>query len=183
MNRVVFLSIVCCLVSAVSYSQLNFDFQKDKFLIKGKVVDRQTGGLIPYANIRFNNTNRGFSCDNEGGFSFYVYKTDTIVFSYTGYMSKTVFVRNIDSSEYYTLEVQMMQDFIKLKDVTVYPFRTKEEFVDAFIEGKGINKLVIAGIAPPKYTHITPRAKLTNPISFLYERAKKRSSANPDFKP
>jgi hypothetical protein len=181
--RAVILSIICCLFSAFSYSQLNFDFQKDKFLIKGRVIDRQSGSAIPFANIRFNNTNKGFSCDNEGRFSFYVYKKDTLGFSCAGYMTKTVFVEHIDSTEYYTLEVQLMQDFIKLKEITIYPFKTKEEFADAFIDAKNVNKVLIPGIAPPKYTHITPRAKFTNPISFIYERARKRSSANPDFKP
>jgi hypothetical protein len=77
----------------------------------------------------------------------------------------------------------LIHDFIKLKDVTIYPFGNKEEFIDAFLDAKGVNKIDIAGIAPPKYGTVSPKAKFSNPISMLYNRVKKRSSANPDFKP
>lgn len=177
------LSIVLCFISQVSFSQLNFDFQEGKFLIKGKVTDIQTNAAIPFANIRVNETNRGYSCDNEGNFTFYVYKKDTLRFTSTGYIPKVIHVYGIDSSNYYTLEIKLMHDFVKLKDVTIYPFRNKEEFVDAFIEGKGINRVDVAGIAPPKYGTVSPKAKFTSPISMLYERIKKRRAANPDFKP
>ena len=90
---------------------------------------------------------------------------------------------DLDSTTYYTLEIQLKHDFIKLKEVTIYPFRSKEEFVDAFLEAKGVNKIDIAGIAPPKYGTVSPKAKFSNPISMLYERVKKRRAANPDFRP
>lgn len=152
-------------------------------MIKGKVVDVQSKAVIPMANIVFVKNGKGVSCDNEGNFTMYVYKTDTIKFSSTGYISKIIHMNDIDSSRYYTLEIQLIHDFVKMKDVIIYPFRTKEEFIDAFMEAKDINKISIAGIAPPKYSHITPKAKFSNPISFLYDRVKKRRAANPEFKP
>ena len=152
-------------------------------MIKGKVVDVQSKSAIPLANIIFLKNGKGVTCDNEGNFTIYVYKNDTLKFSSTGYIAKNIHISDIDSSNYYTLEIQLMHDFVKLKDVIIYPFRTKEEFVDAFMDAKDINKITIAGIAPPKYSNITPRAKFYNPISFLYDRVKKRRAADPDFKP
>ncbi len=177
------LSVVCCLLSAICSAQLNFDFQEGKFLIKGKVVDVQTKTPIPLVNIRVNGTGKGVTCDNGGNFTFYVYKKDTLKFSSTGYIPKVIHVYDLDSTQYYTLEITLMHDFVKLKDVTIYPFRNKEEFVDAFMDAKGINKVDVAGIAPPTYGTISPKAKFSNPISMLYERVKKRRAANPDFKP
>jgi len=177
------LSIVCCLLSIVCFSQLNYDYTAGKFMIKGKVVDVQSKAVIPMANIIFVKNGKGVSCDNEGNFTIYVYKTDTLKFSSTGYIPKVIHMSDIDSSKYYTLEIQLIHDFVKIKDVIIYPFRTKEEFIDAFMEAKDINKIMIAGIAPPKYSHITPKAKFSNPISFLYDRVKKRRAANPEFKP
>lgn len=181
--RAMVLSVVCCLLSVVSSAQLNFDFQKDKFLIKGKVIDLQSKAAIPSANIRVNGTGKGLTCDNEGNFTFYVYKSDTLRFSSTGYLPKVIHVYDLDSTQYYTLEIQLIHDFIKLKDVTIYPFKNKEEFVDAFLDAKGVNKVDIAGIAPPKYGTVSPKAKFSNPISMLYEKVKKRRVANPDFRP
>ncbi len=181
--RVCLLFVICYLSSVVCFSQLNFDFQQGKFLIKGKVIDVQTSKPLPLANIRINSSNKGIASDNEGNFSFYVYKKDTLRFTSVGYLAKVLHMSDLDSSDYYTLEIGLIRDFIKLKEVTIYPFRTKEEFADAFIDAKDVNKVNVPGIEPPKYSNITPRAKFTNPVSFLYERIRKRRAANPDFKP
>ncbi len=181
--KTIVLSIVYCLSSIICFSQLNFDFQQGKFLIKGKVVDVETKNGISLTNIRINGTSRGVTCDNEGVFAFYVYKNDTLKFTSTGYMPKTIHIADLDSNTFYTLEIQLIHDFIKLRDVVIYPFRNKEEFEDAFMDARNINKITIAGIAPPKYSNKIPKAKFTNPISFLYERLKHRRAANPDFKP
>jgi hypothetical protein len=165
------------------HSQLNFDFQEGKFLIKGTVVDLQTKRPIPLANIKVTNTGKGITCDSEGNFSMYVSLRDTLKFSSVGYIAKVFHVSDLDSTQYYTLQIELLHDFVKLKDVVIYPFNTKEEFNDAFLAAKNIGKIKIAGIADPKYSNITPRAKFTNPISFLYERTKRKRAANPEFKP
>lgn len=179
----VVLSIALCLVSCFSFAQLNYDYTAGKFLIKGRVVDVQNKTPIPYANITFVKNGKGISCDNDGNFTLYVYPTDTLRFSSTGYIPKVIHMYDMDSTRYYTMEIALMHDFIKIKDVVIYPFRTRDEFVDAFMNAKDVNKVSIAGIAPPKYSNITPKAKFSNPISFLYEKVKKRRAANPDFKP
>lgn len=169
--------------SMVSFAQLNFDYTEGKFLIKGKVVDIETKRAIPLANIKIRTTGKGISCDNEGNFSMYVLKSDTLRFSSAGYIAKSMHVYDMDSTKIYTLQIELIKDFIKLKDVTIYPFRDKDEFVDAFMDAKNVNKVVIPGIAAPKYSNVIPKAKLTNPISLLYEKTKKKRAANPDFKP
>ena len=177
------LSCVLCLASIVSFSQLNYDYTAGKFMIKGKVMDLQNQTPIPLANILFVKNGRGITCDNEGNFTLYVYKTDTLKFSSAGYLSKVIHMQDIDSSKYYVMEIQLMHDVIKLKDVMIYPYRDRDAFIDAFMDARGVNKVTIAGIAPPKYTSIPPRAKFYNPISLLYDKVKKRRAANPDFKP
>jgi hypothetical protein len=177
------LFILCAMLSVLCYSQLNFDFQEGKFLIKGKVVNLQTKQPIPLVNIKVNSTGKGITCDSEGNFSMYVSKTDTLKFSSVGYITKVFHVYDIDSTTYYTLQIELLHDFIKLKEVTIYPFSTKEEFADAFMNAKNIGKIKIDGIAEPKYSNVTPKAKFTNPISFLYERTKRKRAANPEFKP
>lgn len=178
------LTAVCCLLYVVGSAQLNFSFTEGKFLIKGKVTDIQSKAPIGYANVRFNGTNKGFTCDADGNFAFYVYKSDTLKFSSAGYLNKVIHVYDIDSSKLYTLDIQLMHDFIKLKEVTIYPYHDLDEFKKAFVEGKDVARVSIAGIDAPKYGTKIPKAKFTNPVSFLYERLKrKKSSANPDFRP
>lgn len=181
--KTIFLVLVGSIWVAGCCAQLNFDFLEGKFLIKGTVVDLQTKRPIPLANIKVNSTGKGITCNNEGNFNLYVTKTDTLKFSSVGYITKVLHVHNLDSTNYYTLQVELLHDFIKLKEVTIYPFSSKEEFIEAFMEARNVGKLKIEGIAEPKYSHITPKAKLTNPISLLYERVKRKRAANPEFKP
>ncbi|MCW5909177.1 MAG: carboxypeptidase-like regulatory domain-containing protein [Chitinophagales bacterium] len=171
------------MLSIDCFSQLNFDFQEGKFLIKGTVVDLQTKRAIPLANIKVNSSGRGVTCDGDGNFSMYVAKSDTLKFSSVGYIAKVFHVYDLDSTKYYTLQIELLHDFIKLKEVTIYPFSTKEEFVDAFMDAKNVGKIKIEGIAEPKYSNVTPKAKFTNPVSFLYERVKRKRAADPEFKP
>lgn len=161
-----------CFLFMKGNAQLNFDFTEGKFLIKGKVIDVQTKKTIGNANIRVNGTNKGFSCDGDGKFAFYVRKSDTLKFSSTGYLSKIVHVHDLDSTQHYTLEIQLIHDFVKLKEVTIYPYHNLEEFKQAFVDAKDVNKISIYGYCfPPKFGTKIPKAKFSNPVSFFIRKA------------
>jgi hypothetical protein len=178
-----FILLVIGLIAQGTSAQLNFDYTEGKFLIKGQVIDLKTKTPIPMANLKITNSGKGIACDNEGNFKIYVSLKDTLRFSSTGYIAKVIHVSDIDSNKYYVMEVELLRDFIKLGPVTIYPFKNKDEFIQAFKDSKDVNKLIIPGIAAPKYTNNVPHAKLSNPISLLYEKVKKRRAADPDFKP
>jgi hypothetical protein len=173
---------VLCSSGLLSSAQLNFDYTAGKFLIKGHVVDVNTQNPISLANIRIVASGRGLTCGNDGSFVMYVSKKDSLEFSSTGFITKVFSVASLDSSKYYTIEIGLLHDFIKLKEVTIYPFKDVEGFKQAFIDTRDLRKDFM-GIAPPKYSSKTPKSKLSNPISYLYDRLKKRGSADPDFKP
>lgn len=176
-------AIVLLTMPLLTKAQLNFDFQEGTFLIKGKVTDLQTKAAIPKTNVTLVNRRAGLSADVEGVFSMYVFPGDTLKFSSLGYISKRLVVANIPKDSIYNIHIELVKDFVRLKEVTIYPYRTVEEFKQAFMEAKDVNKVVLPGIAPPKYSTNIPRPKFTNPISFLYEKTKKRRAANPDFRP
>lgn len=183
-SRQMLLSVVCCLFFVAGWAQLNYAFTEGKFLIKGKVVDLQSKRPIPMANLRINSTGKGVTCDNDGVFTTYVSQTDTLKFSSTGYISKVIHMEDIDSSRYYILQIELLHDFIKLKEVTIYPYRDLDDFKKAFIEGRDMQQANFYGIAPPKYTSDISKPKFYNPVSFLYERFKKKKrAADPEFKP
>ena len=165
-----------------THAQLNYDYTAGKFMIKGKVVDINTGASVSLANIRIKFTNRGVTCENDGSFTMYVGKNDTLEFSSTGYIPRDFRVADFDTSKYYVLRIELIPDFLKLKEVTIYPFKDLDGFKTAFIETKHL-RMDFMGIAPPKYSNVTPKAKFSNPISLLYEKVKKKTAADPDFKP
>ncbi len=170
---------LCILVTIGLHAQMNYDYTAGKFMIKGQVMDVEAERPVPLANVMIVNTGKGLTCDNEGKFTMYVSKKDTLRFSSTGYINRSICAGDIDSARFYTLSIELIKDFIRLKEVTIYPYRDLEAFKKAFVDERNPNK-TIPGIAPPKYgDHY--RAKFYNPISMLYDRIKKRTAANPDF--
>jgi hypothetical protein len=154
-------------------AQLNFDYVAGTTLIKGSVMDAETGVPIPRANVQLYEKRKGWSCDENGNFALYVRPTDTLKFTHIGYLSKIVPISRIDSASYYTLEISLIRDMIKLKEVKIYPF-SRNEFNQVFIEYKDPNKIRIPGIAEPTYSNKKPKSSVLNPISFLYDKFRKK---------
>ena len=163
-------------------AQLNFDYTEGKFLIKGQVIDVQTKSPVAMANILFVNRSKGVTCDNEGRFTLYVSLKDTLKFTSTGYMTKVINVNDLDKGNYYTLQIQLIQDFIKLKEITIYPYRDLDEFKKAFMDARNQGKLNMYGLEP-KFSNKSANPKFYNPISYLYDKIKRKGAADPNFKP
>ena len=166
-----------------SSAQIDFTFQEGTSLIKGKITDLQSHQGIAKANIIIVNRRTGATASADGSFKLYVFPTDTLKFTSINYISKEFPVSAIERDSQYNVNVELIRDFIKLKDVVIYPFGNLEEFKQAFMEAKDVNNLILPCIAPPKFSTKIPKAKFSNPISMIYERAKKKRAANPDFKP
>jgi len=182
--RIILLFVICFSMSVFSAkAQIDFTFQEGTFLIKGRVSDLQSHQGISKANIVILNRRTGATADADGNFKIYVFPTDTLKFTSINYISKEFPVSAIEKDSQYNVNVELMRDFIKLKDVVIYPFGNLDEFKQAFMEAKDVNKVVLPGIAPPKYSSKIPKAKFSNPISFIYDRAKKKRAADPDFRP
>lgn len=164
-------------------AQLNFDFTEGKILLKGKIIDMQTHAPLANAAVVIQNRKRGMVADAEGNFQLYVYPSDTLHFSMLNYVAKDMPVAEIPDSVRYSLEIQLLRDFYKLKEVTIYPFATKREFAEAFVKGEGVPKnIIVPGIEAPTYKH-KEKAKFYNPISSIYNKLKSKRAADPNFKP
>lgn len=164
-------------------AQLNFDFTEGKILLKGKVIDLQSHTPLSNAAVVIQNRKRGIVADADGNFQMYVYANDTLHFSMLNYVAKDIAVAEIPDSMRYSLEIQLLRDFYKLKEVTIYPFANRREFAEAFVKGEGVPKAVLVpGIEAPTYNH-KEKAKFYNPISSIYNKIKSKRAADPDFKP
>lgn len=80
------------------------------------VTDAETGGPLPFANI-VTNTNQGTTTQANGSFSI-IYKSNlkTITFSYVGYITKTITVKN--NTFFYRISLEKNAQL--LDEVTVY---------------------------------------------------------------
>jgi TonB-linked SusC/RagA family outer membrane protein len=93
----------------------------DLFKLKGQVIDENGEGL-PGATLKIKGTNNGVITDLDGNFSIELELDNTIIFSFIGYLSQEVVVKNQDF-----LTVEMNQDFQSLEEVVVIGYQTVQK--------------------------------------------------------
>ena len=99
----------------------------------GVVVASDSLSPVPFTNILIQNTRRGTMTDVYGYFSFVAQLSDTIIFSSIGYQRSNYIVpSDLDDSKYSLIHM-MERDTIILDLTTIYPWPTKEQFREAFL--------------------------------------------------
>ncbi len=91
---------------------------------------------VPFTNILVKNTYRGTMSDVFGYFSFVAQEGDTILFSAVGFQrSQYVVPTDLEENKYSMIHV-MSRDTIQLKEISVYPWPSREQFREAFLNLK-----------------------------------------------
>ena len=107
---------------------------KDPYVqFSGIVVSADSISSIPFTNIIIKNTWRGTVADYYGYFSFVARKMDTIIFSSMGYKRAEFIIPDTIRGDRYSLIQVMSSDTIVLPQTVIYPWPSREEFVDAFL--------------------------------------------------
>lgn len=99
----------------------------------GVVVDGEDLQQVPFTSIMIANSNRGTISDYSGYFSFVARENDTIIFSYIGYQPTTYVIPDTLSSPRYSMIQVLMKDTFELQEVEVFPWPSKEQFKEAFV--------------------------------------------------
>lgn len=124
------------------FFNLEMKAQKDtsKFSINSPLV--QFSGIIvsadslrpvPFVNIYDKHTGRGTISDYYGFFSFVAMKGDTIVFSCVGFKKSKFVIPDSLTEDRYSLIQMMQNDTILLTSVDIFPWPSKEQFAQAFV--------------------------------------------------
>ncbi len=88
---------------------------------------------VPFTNILVRNTYRGTMSDVYGYFSFVAQEGDTILFSAVGFKrSQYVIPTDLPENKYSMIHV-LQPDTILLAEQAVYPWPSREQFRDAFL--------------------------------------------------
>ncbi|MCB0477289.1 MAG: carboxypeptidase-like regulatory domain-containing protein [Crocinitomicaceae bacterium] len=99
----------------------------------GVVVSSDSLQPVPFANIFDRTTRRGTVSDYYGYFSFVAGYGDTIMFSFVGYKKSYFIIPDSLTDSRYSIIHMMEKDTVLLKETRVYPWPSKEEFADAFL--------------------------------------------------
>ena len=88
---------------------------------------------MQFVHILILNKSRGTISDTKGMFSFVVEPHDTILFSAVGYKRTGLIIPDTLESFNYPVDIIMEQDTIEIREVIILPWKTYQEFKQAFV--------------------------------------------------
>lgn len=128
------LSTILFLLFASTFVQLlTAQNNKDLIQLSGVVVSTDSLQPIPFTNIFVKHTRHGTISDYYGYFSFVAQKGDTLVFSELGFARAEFIIPDSLSTNRYSLIQLMKHDTIWLQESVVFPWPTKEQFKQVFL--------------------------------------------------
>jgi hypothetical protein len=104
--------------------------------ISGVVVSEEDLAPMPYITVYDKSIRKGVFADYYGFFSMVSFPGDTICFSYFGYKTSTYIVPDTLKENRYSIIHMLQRDTVNLPEVTVYPWPSKEEFANYFVNMK-----------------------------------------------
>lgn len=99
----------------------------------GVIVSGDSLRPVPFTNVTIKQTRRGTMSDYFGFFSFVAHANDTIIFSALGYKKARFIIPDSLSDSKYSLIQVLTNDTILLKETVIYPWPTREQFKEAFL--------------------------------------------------
>jgi hypothetical protein len=108
--------------------------QDDEKLIQlSGVVRNEYLNPMQFVHILILNKSRGTISDTKGMFSFVVEPNDSILFSAVGYKRTGLVIPDTLDEYHYPVDVIMERDTIEIREVIILPWKTYQEFKQAFI--------------------------------------------------
>jgi hypothetical protein len=108
-------------------------FNRELIQFSGVIVTGDSLNSIPYVNILIKSSHRGTTSDFFGYYSFVAQELDTIQFSAVGFKKGQFIIPDSLSTNQYSLIQIMVRDTILLPETFIYPWPTKEQFRQAFM--------------------------------------------------
>lgn len=127
------------LIYLVFYCQFSFSQNKPTsdslklIQLSGVVVSEETLEEQPYVTVYDKTIRKGVISDYYGYFSLVTFPGDTIIFSSPGHKKSSYIVPDTLKQNRYSLIHMLPSDTLQLKEVTIYPWPSKEEFANAFV--------------------------------------------------
>jgi TonB-linked SusC/RagA family outer membrane protein len=140
-------------------------------MVKGRVIEQETGEPLPGVSILIENSTRGVTTDIDGTFEIRAVSTDKLTFSFMGMESQTIEVKDQTF-----IEVEMRQLASLLEEVTIVAFgKQKKESVIGSISTVNPKELK----APTSNLTTALAGKMAGVIA--YQRSGEPGQDNADF--
>ncbi|MCC7232100.1 MAG: carboxypeptidase-like regulatory domain-containing protein [Bacteroidia bacterium] len=134
MSKLLTIILALFLTGGGVFAQDTSSLKNNLVQFSGVVVTSDSLNPVPYASIMIHNTYRGTISDYYGFFSFVARVKDTIEFTAIGF-KKAVFVIPDTLTDNRCSLIQILKrDTILLREVVIFPWPTKEQFKEAFLQ-------------------------------------------------
>lgn len=100
----------------------------------GVIVTADSLAPVPYTSVMIKNSNRGTVSDYFGFFSFVAKMRDTIEFASIGFKKATFIIPDTLTDSRCSMIQILKTDTIFLREVVIFPWPTKEQFKEAFLQ-------------------------------------------------
>lgn len=127
--HIILLASIICFGFSNAYSQGKHG---QLLQFSGVVVDKNNLKPIPYTAVMIKGTSHGTISEGNGFFSFVAEPRDTVEFFAIGYKTNSYTLPDTLTDRYALIHL-MDKDTTVLKQVTVYPWPSKEAFKQAFV--------------------------------------------------
>ena len=127
MRRFLLITIISILICNLAHSQ------REKLIQLSGVVRNEYLQPIQFAHIVILNKNRGTISDLHGMFSFVVEPLDTVSFTAVGFKRVALVIPDTLTRYHLPVDIYMETDTIWIEEVIILPWKTYEEFREAFL--------------------------------------------------
>jgi hypothetical protein len=122
------------LFNSITFFSQRFEIDTSKMLqLSGVIVAEEELNPMPYVTIFNKSIRKGVIADYYGFFTMVSFPGDTIYFSYFGYKTSSYVVPDSLKENRYSIIHILQKDTLNLPEVTVYPWPSKDEFANYFI--------------------------------------------------
>lgn len=123
------------LLTESTYNSASAQSKNDSLIqFSGVLLTRDSLEAVPFATVMIKGSNRGTISDYYGYFSFVAERGDTIQFSYVGFKDAFFWIPDSLDRKNYSLIQMMDVDTVILQEAVIYPWPTKEQFRQAFLD-------------------------------------------------
>ena len=133
--RIIILSLLLIL-SSKTFAQRTIVDTSKIIQLSGVVVSEEDLVPMPYITVYDKSSRKGVIADYYGFFSTVSLPGDTIYFSYFGYKTSTYIVPDTLKDNRYSIIHMLQRDTVNIPEVTVYPWPSREEFANYFVNMK-----------------------------------------------
>jgi hypothetical protein len=124
--------VIILALNTESSGQRKKDLDDDLVEFSGMIRDLQHSPLR-FVNIIILSDRRGTISDQRGMFSMVVRPNDTILFSHMGHKGTMHIIPDSIGGQQYPADIFMVSDTFHLAEVRIYPWKTYQEFKEAFL--------------------------------------------------